>query len=85
MCGGLGRCEGEGTRLGDGECVCDPGYSGQLCQSCADGYFREKSSNESAGACAGEPFPNCCLHIFKSASCSTGVDIGLMLTVLVHV
>lgn len=53
MCGGLGRCEGEGTRLGDGECVCDPGYSGHLCQSCADGYFREKSSNDSIGACAG--------------------------------
>lgn len=53
VCGGLGRCEGEGTRLGDGECVCDPGYSGHLCQSCADGYFREKSSNDSIGACAG--------------------------------
>lgn len=53
VCGGLGRCEGEGTRLGDGECVCDPGYSGNLCQSCADGYFREKSSNDSKGGCAG--------------------------------
>lgn len=53
VCGGLGRCEGEGTRLGDGECVCDPGYSGHLCQNCADGYYREKSSNNSAGACAG--------------------------------
>lgn len=53
VCGGLGRCEGEGTRLGDGECVCDPGYSGHLCQNCADGYFREKRSNESLGACAG--------------------------------
>lgn len=53
VCGGLGRCEGEGTRLGDGECVCDPGYSGHLCQNCADGYFREKRSNDSGGACAG--------------------------------
>lgn len=53
VCGGLGRCEGEGTRLGDGECVCDPGYSGHLCQNCADGYYREKVSNDSTGACAG--------------------------------
>ncbi|XP_041860857.1 protein disulfide isomerase Creld1 [Melanotaenia boesemani] len=51
VCGGLGRCEGEGTRLGDGECVCDPGYSGNLCQNCADGYYREKSSNDSTGGC----------------------------------
>ncbi|XP_042264269.1 protein disulfide isomerase Creld1 [Thunnus albacares] len=62
VCGGLGRCEGEGTRLGDGECVCDPGYSGHLCQSCADGYYREKSSNDSTGACAA------CYHSCKKCS-----------------
>lgn len=52
VCGGLGRCEGEGTRLGDGECVCDPGYSGALCQDCADGYYREKSSNHTQPPCS---------------------------------
>ena len=59
VCGGLGRCEGEGTRRGDGECVCDPGYSGHLCQSCADGYYREKSSNDSIRACAGVTHSHC--------------------------
>uniref|UniRef100_A0A8C9S6E1 Cysteine rich with EGF like domains 1 n=1 Tax=Scleropages formosus TaxID=113540 RepID=A0A8C9S6E1_SCLFO len=52
VCGGLGRCEGDGTRLGAGECVCDPGYAGELCQECADGYYREKSSNGTQAPCS---------------------------------
>ncbi|XP_017324320.1 protein disulfide isomerase Creld1 [Ictalurus punctatus] len=62
VCGGLGRCEGEGTRLGDGECVCDPGYSGPLCQDCADGYYREKNSNHSQPPCSA------CYHSCKKCT-----------------
>ncbi|MBN3311846.1 CREL1 protein, partial [Atractosteus spatula] len=51
VCGGLGRCQGEGTRAGSGECVCDPGYAGHLCQDCADGYYRHTPANQSQSVC----------------------------------
>lgn len=39
-CGKNGKCSGTGTREGDGSCHCDSGYTGELCQMCADGYYR---------------------------------------------
>ncbi|XP_019711911.1 cysteine-rich with EGF-like domain protein 1 isoform X1 [Hippocampus comes] len=59
VCGGLGRCEGEGTRTGDGRCACDPGYAGPLCGDCADGYYADRSANATSGACAA------CFHSCK--------------------
>lgn len=40
MCNGNGKCKGSGTRKGNGKCLCDEGYGGDLCDSCADGYFQ---------------------------------------------
>jgi len=38
-CSGNGACKGNGTRKGNGKCNCDKGYSGENCQTCADGFY----------------------------------------------
>ncbi|XP_046460090.1 cysteine-rich with EGF-like domain protein 2 isoform X1 [Daphnia pulex] len=38
-CSSNGKCKGSGTRKGNGKCVCDAGYSGELCQQCASGFY----------------------------------------------
>lgn len=35
-------CSGEGTRTGNGTCVCKEGHSGQNCSYCSPGYYDEK-------------------------------------------
>lgn len=32
--------QGNGTRKGNGSCACDVGYTGPMCNSCADGYYQ---------------------------------------------
>jgi len=41
------HCHGEGTRAGNGSCVCREGHAGQNCGSCSPGYYLEKSPFES--------------------------------------
>ncbi|KAK6473844.1 protein disulfide isomerase Creld1 [Huso huso] len=73
VCGGLGRCDGEGTRSGSGQCVCDPGYQGSLCQDCADGYFREARGNQSQ--LQGQPSQQAvCTACFHSCKRCTGPE-----------
>lgn len=43
MCSGNGACQGAGTRKGDGKCKCDKGYTGELCSTCAKGYYESGS------------------------------------------
>uniref|UniRef100_T1IHQ1 EGF-like domain-containing protein n=1 Tax=Strigamia maritima TaxID=126957 RepID=T1IHQ1_STRMM len=45
-CGGNGKCKGAGSRKGTGECKCDPGYAGEVCNNCQLGYFQSYKDDE---------------------------------------
>lgn len=40
ICNNNGKCKGSGTRKGNGKCLCDPGYEGDYCDTCANNYFQ---------------------------------------------
>ncbi|XP_026477458.1 cysteine-rich with EGF-like domain protein 2 [Ctenocephalides felis] len=46
VCNGNGQCKGNGTRLGNGKCICDKGYSGDICAHCADGFYESYKDDE---------------------------------------
>ncbi|KAF0992879.1 hypothetical protein HZS_3711, partial [Henneguya salminicola] len=39
MCSGHGKCIGEGTRKGSGECECEGNYNGSMCEKCSDNSY----------------------------------------------
>ena len=45
--------QGEGTRSGVGDCKCNSGYSGALCDACVNKYY-EESKNDTNTICNGE-------------------------------
>lgn len=68
-CNGHGRCKGSGTRKGNGKCECHAGYTGELCNSCTEGYYEDGMVNNTVtctqchqsckGPCSG-PGPLAC-------------------------
>ncbi|MPC32037.1 Cysteine-rich with EGF-like domain protein 2 [Portunus trituberculatus] len=60
---------GAGTRKGSGECSCNPGYEGELCDSCSYGYYQayrddtknlcEKCHKACNGPCSGPGQKSC--------------------------
>lgn len=47
-CGPNEDCFGEGTRAGNGSCVCKEGHSGPKCTSCLPGYYIGSSTDSSS-------------------------------------
>lgn len=45
-CSQHGTCDGAGTRKGTGRCVCNPSYTGEQCERCADDHFRIATSGD---------------------------------------
>lgn len=40
-CSGHGKCQGDGTRTGKGDCQCSPGYIGKSCAKCKKLYYTQ--------------------------------------------
>ncbi|XP_026824622.1 cysteine-rich with EGF-like domain protein 2 [Ooceraea biroi] len=51
VCSNNGKCKGAGTRKGNGSCLCDKGYVGDICSQCAPGYY-ESYKNENTLLCS---------------------------------
>ncbi|KAK6635664.1 hypothetical protein RUM44_000918 [Polyplax serrata] len=39
VCNKNGKCKGSGTRKGNGQCSCNIGYEGPMCDKCSDTYY----------------------------------------------
>lgn len=63
VCGGHGRCDGDGTRLGNGTCICNKGYIGVLCKDCAKHFFQDndlcKPCHKACNGCSGDSAAAC--------------------------
>lgn len=64
VCGGHGNCDGDGTRKGNGTCLCKKGYTGSLCDKCAEDFYSSESGScqlchKSCRGCRGEGASSC--------------------------
>uniref|UniRef100_A0A8C5PDF6 Cysteine rich with EGF like domains 2 n=1 Tax=Leptobrachium leishanense TaxID=445787 RepID=A0A8C5PDF6_9ANUR len=47
-CNGNGFCIGDGTRGGEGTCVCKTAYKGPVCLECSDGFYSSERNDTHA-------------------------------------
>ncbi|XP_075978313.1 cysteine-rich with EGF-like domain protein 2 [Anticarsia gemmatalis] len=73
VCGGHGKCDGDGTRLGNGTCLCRKGYMGIMCDECSENYYLSEAGtcdacHASCNGCKGEGADSC-------EACKTGWEL----------
>lgn len=72
LCGGNGHCSGDGTRKGNGSCICNVGYTGKYCEVCTNNFYSKGSGcnpcHKSCEGCTGEG-PGACKE------CRTGWEM----------
>nr|XP_049693880.1 cysteine-rich with EGF-like domain protein 2 [Helicoverpa armigera] len=64
VCAGHGRCDGAGTRKGNGTCICKKGYTGKLCDECAESFYQTSTGScevchKACDGCSGEGAAAC--------------------------
>ncbi|EEB17120.1 conserved hypothetical protein [Pediculus humanus corporis] len=64
VCNNNGKCKGSGTRKGNGQCSCNVGYEGTLCDKCSDKHY-VSYKDETKMLCS--PCHNSCLSTCTGA------------------
>lgn len=64
ICGGHGKCDGSGTRTGNGTCKCWVGYTGTHCEKCTSNFYNAatgtcKRCHKACDGCSGEGIADC--------------------------
>jgi protein disulfide-isomerase len=69
VCGGHGQCDGDGTREGNGTCLCKQGYDGIKCEACGKKFYNVNSEclpcHKACSECTGNGMNAC-------VACNTG-------------
>ncbi|GBP69337.1 Cysteine-rich with EGF-like domain protein 2 [Eumeta japonica] len=93
ICGGRGKCHGEGTRKGNGTCICNKGYKGSNCEDCDKNFYRGsdtkcKACHKACEGCNGGG-PNACYScksgwILEAVPVQVLASTSVLLALMIH-